>query len=188
MRREWLLYSQVLPLTAAWRGKRHNYQCQTKNVFLFCDSNSKLLTFTSSLADILVLYCKEKKGPWRGNRGSLSIWNHSRLHVENVFDALWCGCAGRLSWLTVALLSPGHLDLFPGALSSLPWGQRCSWGCGAGWGGIVVDELNLHRRGHGGRGRRWLWDERKSRQMWIYVYITWEVERVMVEVGIKGQR
>lgn len=83
----------------------------------------------------------------------MSILKHSRLHVEDVFDALWCGCAGRLGRLTVQLLSPGQLDLLPGALSPLCGGQRGSRGCGAGWGGVIVDELNLSRGGDRGRGR-----------------------------------
>lgn len=83
----------------------------------------------------------------------MSISEHSRLHVEDVFDALWCGSARRLGWLAVALLSPGHLDLLPGALSPLSGGQRGGWGCGAGWGGIVMDELDLVRGGYRGRGR-----------------------------------
>ncbi len=83
----------------------------------------------------------------------MSISKHSRLHVEDVFDALRCGSAGRLGWLTVTLLSPGHLDLLPGALSPLCGGQRGGRGCGTGWRGIVVDELDLSRGGHRGRGR-----------------------------------
>lgn len=86
-------------------------------------------------------------------KGSASISKHSRLHVEDVFDALRCGCARRLGRLAVALLGPGHLDLLPGALSPLCGGQRGGRGCGAGWGGVVVDELDLGRGGHRGRGR-----------------------------------
>lgn len=83
----------------------------------------------------------------------MSISKHSRLHVEDVFDALRCGCTGRLFWLTIALLSPGHLDLLPGALSPLCGGHWGGQGRGAGWGGVVVDELNLCGGGHRGRGR-----------------------------------
>lgn len=82
-----------------------------------------------------------------------SISEHSRLHVEDVFDALRCGCARRLGWLAVTLLSPGHLDLLPGALSPLSGGQRGGRSGRAGRGGVVVDELNLRRGGHRGRGR-----------------------------------
>lgn len=83
---------------------------------------------------------------------TLNTAEHSRLHVEDVFDALWCGCSRRFGRLAVALLSPGHLDLLPGALSPLG-GERGGWGSWARRGGIVMDELNLGRGGHRGRGR-----------------------------------
>lgn len=81
---------------------------------------------------------------------------NSRLHVEDVLDvldALRCGSAGRLGRLAVALLGPGHLDLLAGALSRLPGGERGGRSGGAGWGGVVVDELDLRGGGDRGRGR-----------------------------------
>lgn len=78
---------------------------------------------------------------------------HSRLHVEDVFDAFWCRGAGRLGGLAVTLLSPGPLDLLPGALSPLCGGQQGGRGGGGARGGVVVDELDLRRGGDRGRGR-----------------------------------
>lgn len=83
----------------------------------------------------------------------MGIWEHSRLHIEDVFDSLRCGCTRWLGWLAVALLRPGHLDLLSGALGPLSRGQRGGRGGGAGWGGVVTDELNLGSGRHRGRGQ-----------------------------------
>lgn len=77
----------------------------------------------------------------------------SRLHVEDVLDALWCGGARRLGRLAVALLGPGHLDLLAGALGRLSGGERGGRGGGAGRVGVIVDELDLRGGGDRGRGR-----------------------------------
>lgn len=79
--------------------------------------------------------------------------HHSRLHVEDVLDALWCGGSRRLGRLAVTLLGPSHLDLLPGALGPLSRSQRGGRGGRAGRGGVVVDELDLSRGGDRGRGR-----------------------------------
>lgn len=85
--------------------------------------------------------------------GSLGVGADSRLHVEDIFDSLRCGCARWLGRLAVTLLRPGHLDLLPRALGALPGGQWGGW-CGrAGRGGVVADELDLRRGRHRGRGR-----------------------------------
>lgn len=78
---------------------------------------------------------------------------YSRLHVEDVLDVILCGHSERLGCFTVTLLRPGPLDLLPGTLSLLSGGQRGRWGGGTGWGGVVMDELDLSRGGYRGRGR-----------------------------------
>lgn len=79
----------------------------------------------------------------------ISFQKHSRLHVEDVFDALGRGRPGWLGRLPVTLFGPGHLDLLPGTLSALGRGQRGGRGRWVG----VADELDLGRGGHRGRGR-----------------------------------
>lgn len=79
--------------------------------------------------------------------------HHSRLHVEDVFDALRCGSAGWFGGLAVTLLSPGHLYLLTGALGPLCGAEWGSWGGRAGRGGVVVDELHLSGGGDSGRGQ-----------------------------------
>ena len=77
---------------------------------------------------------------------------HSRLHAEDVLNALrGCPC-GRRGWLAIQLgVSPGPLAL-PGGRCALG-GGGLGGGRGGGVGALVVDELLLSRGGHSHRLR-----------------------------------
>lgn len=128
------------------------FKCLTASC---ANPRSPLKPFTSAPSDCCdVLVQKNKTVVHLHNiNASRSTAKHSRLHVEDVFDALWSGCARRLGGLPITLLGPGHLDLLPGALRALCRCQRGGRGCGAGWGCVVMDELDLGRGGNRGRSR-----------------------------------
>lgn len=136
------------------RRETHHYQHSSANAFWEKEENSKLSDSQDApRRGLRVLFFVTKPRYSSPLRQLRDEGEHSRLHVEDVFDALRCGCARRLGRLAVALLGPGHLDLLPGALSPLARGQRGGRGGGAGRGGVVVDELYLRRGGDRGRGR-----------------------------------
>lgn len=77
---------------------------------------------------------------------------HSRFHVEEVFDGLWCRGSYWFGLLSITLrFGPCHLDGCAGGLGVCAGGLRC--GRGRRVGTLVMNELFLLGWGHRDRLR-----------------------------------